>query len=129
MAIRAGGTVELAQQLKTNYRTASLSPKEMAMLEFVELLTVQPSNVIKQDIEQLRAVGWADEDIVDIVHQTALFNYMTRVADGLGVELDAHMLQAEERDKPAVDTSKWGKKGRAEPAAPMASPKIDQARS
>jgi uncharacterized peroxidase-related enzyme len=112
MAIRAGGTVELAQQLKTNYRTADLSPKEMAMLEFAEMLTIQPSNVLQDDIGHLREVGWADEDIVDIVHQTALFNYMTRVADGLGVELDAHMLEAEERDKPAVDTSKWGKKGR-----------------
>lgn len=112
MAIRAGGTVELAQQLKTNYRTADLSAKEMAMLEFAELLTVQPSNVIKDDVDHLRNVGWADADIVDIVHQTALFNYMTRVADGLGVELDGHMLEAEERDKPAVDTSKWGKKGR-----------------
>jgi uncharacterized protein YciW len=112
MAIRAGGTVELAQQLKTNYRTADLTVKEMAMLEFAELLTVQPSNVIRSDVQRLREVGWADEDIVDIVHQTALFNYMTRVADGLGVELDSRMLEAEERDKSAVDTSTWGKKGR-----------------
>ena len=129
MAIRAGGTVELAQQLKTNYRTADLSAKEMAMLEFAELLTVQPSNVIKEDVEHLRETGWADEDIVDIVHQTALFNYMTRVADGLGVELDPHMLEAEERDKPAVDTSKWGKKGRTTPAVRVAAPTTDQARS
>lgn len=28
-----------------------------------------------------------DADVVDIVHVTALFNYMCRVADGLGVEL------------------------------------------
>ena len=111
MAIRAGGTVELAQQLKTNYRAADLQPKEMAMLEFAELLTVQPSAVVEQDIENLRGHGWSDEDIVDIVHQTCLFNYMTRLADGLGVELDATMLSAEERDKPAVDTSTWGRNG------------------
>ena len=34
-------------------------------------------------------MGWADEDIVDIVHITCLFNYMDRLADGLGVELDS----------------------------------------
>jgi uncharacterized protein YciW len=112
MAVRAGGTVELAQQLKTDYRKAELEPKEMAMLEFSELLTVQPANVLKDDIDHLREVGWADEDIVDIVHQIAMFNYMTRVADGLGVELNEWMLEAEERDKPAVDTSKWGKRNR-----------------
>ena len=60
----------------------------MAMLEFAELLTVQPANVVKEDLDRLREVGWRDEDIVDIVHQAAHFNYMTRVADGLGVELD-----------------------------------------
>jgi uncharacterized peroxidase-related enzyme len=112
MAIRAGGTVELAQALKTNYRKAKIEPKEMAMLEFAELLTVQPANVVKDDILRLRQHGWRDEDIVDIVHQTALFNYMTRVADGLGVELDDMLLAAEERDKPVVDTSKWGKRNR-----------------
>jgi uncharacterized peroxidase-related enzyme len=112
MAIRAGGTVELAQQLKTNYRSADLQPKEMAMLEFAELLTVQPSSVVREDVDNLRSHGWTDEDIVDIVHQTCLFNYMTRLADGLGVELDALMLTAEDRDKPVVDTSTWGRKGR-----------------
>jgi uncharacterized peroxidase-related enzyme len=112
MAIRAGGTVELAQQLKTNYRQALLTPAELAMLEFAELLTVQPANVVEGDIAHLRTVGWTDEDIVDIVHQTALFNYMTRVADGLGVELDERMLTAEERDRSVVDTATWGKRNR-----------------
>jgi uncharacterized protein YciW len=112
MAVRAGGTVELAQQLKTNYRKADLEPKEMAMLEFAELLTVQPANVVESDIEHLRKLGWADEDIIDIVHQTAMFNYMTRVVDGLGVELNEWMLEAEARDRPVVDTSRWGKRNR-----------------
>ena len=112
MAIRAGGTVELAQQLKTSYREADLSEKELAMLEFAELLTVQPANVVREDVDRLRAAGWRDEDIVDIVHQTALFNYMTRVADGLGIEMDERLLEAEARDKPVVDTSTWGKKNK-----------------
>jgi uncharacterized peroxidase-related enzyme len=112
MAIRAGGTVELAQALKTNYRQAEISEKELAMLEFAELLTIQPSNVVREDVDHLRAVGWRDEDVVDIVHQTALFNYMTRVADGLGIDLDERMLEAEARDKPVVDTSTWGKKNK-----------------
>lgn len=110
MATRAGGTVELGLQLKTNFRKARLEAKELVMLEFAELLTVQPANVIEDDINNLREVGWTDEEIIDIVHQTALFNYMTRVADGLGVELDEHLLAAEERDRPVVDTSKWGRR-------------------
>ncbi len=110
MALRAGGTVELVQQLKANYREAEISAAEMAMLEYCELLTVQSSNAVQSDVQRLRDVGWSDEDIVDIVHQTALFNYMTRVADGLGIENDRYMAEVEERDRAAVDTSTWGKK-------------------
>ncbi|MEE8336540.1 MAG: hypothetical protein V3R95_00620 [Dehalococcoidia bacterium] len=109
MALRAGGTVELIQQLKANYRQAEITEAEMTMLEFAELLTVQSSNVVEEDVTRLRRVGWADEDIVDIVHQTALFNYMTRVADGLGIENDDYMADVEERDRGAVDTSTWGR--------------------
>lgn len=110
MALRAGGTVELVQQLKANYREAEITEAEMAMLEYSELLTVQSSNAVQSDVQRLRDVGWSDEDIVDIVHQTALFNYMTRVADGLGIENERYMDDAEERDRAAVDTSTWGKK-------------------
>lgn len=110
MALRAGGTVELVQQLKANYREAEITEAEMAMLEYSELLTVQSSNAVQSDVQRLRDVGWSDEDIVDIVHQTALFNYMTRVADGLGIENDRYMAEVEERDRAAVDTSTWGKR-------------------
>jgi uncharacterized peroxidase-related enzyme len=113
MAHRAGGTVELAQQLKANYRKADISEKEMAMLEFAELLTVQPANVMEEDIDRLRQVGWSDEDVVDIVHETAMFNYMTRIADGLGIENESGMEAIEERDRAVVDTSTWGKRARA----------------
>jgi uncharacterized peroxidase-related enzyme len=112
MALRAGGTVELTQQLKANYRKADVTEAEMAMLEFAELLTLEPSNVVEEDIERLRAHGWGDEDIVDIVHQTALFNYMTRIADGLGIELEPGMAAVEERDREVVDTSTWGRRNR-----------------
>ena len=46
----------------------------MAMLEFAEFLTVSPSNVTAEAVDELRNVGWTDEDIVDITHITALFN-------------------------------------------------------
>jgi uncharacterized peroxidase-related enzyme len=108
MALRAGGTETLAQQLKSNYRRADVTEAEMALMEFAELLTVQPSNVRESDIERLREVGWSDEDIVDIVHQTALFNYMNRVADGLGIDLERYMDVIEERDHAVADVSGWG---------------------
>ena len=58
------------------------------MLEFAEFLTTTPSGVTQDWVDELRSVGWDDADVIDIVHVVALFNYMCRIADGLGVELD-----------------------------------------
>ena len=71
-----------------DYRHAGLSPKQEAMLEYAEFLTLSPSSVTQQHVQELRNVGWSDEEIIDIVHITALFNYMVRIADGLGIELN-----------------------------------------
>ena len=57
------------------------------MLEFAEFLTTTPSGVRADWVDELRSVGWSDENIVHIVHVVALFNYMCRIADGLGVDL------------------------------------------
>tara|TARA_B100000315_G_scaffold255341_1_gene298475 strand:+ start:1242 stop:1619 length:378 start_codon:yes stop_codon:yes gene_type:complete len=79
---------QLAGKLGDDYRNAGLTPKQVAMLEFAELLTLDPANMKAEFVEVLREAGWTDEDIVDIVHITAFYSYMVRIADGLGVELD-----------------------------------------
>jgi alkylhydroperoxidase family enzyme len=43
------------------------------------------------DVEGLRAHGLSDRDITDAVHNIAFFAYITRVAEGLGVELEPFM--------------------------------------
>jgi uncharacterized protein YciW len=58
------------------------------MLEFAEFLTTTSSGVTEDWVDELRSVGWEDADVIDIVHVVSLFNYMCRVADGLGVDLD-----------------------------------------
>lgn len=42
------------------------------------------------DVDALRAVGLSDRDVVDANQVVAYFNYVNRIADGLGVELEAH---------------------------------------
>ena len=78
---------QLAEQVGDDYHNADLTPKQVAMLDFAESLTLDPGNTKAEYVEELKSVGWADEDIVDIVHITCLFNYMDRLADGLGIEL------------------------------------------
>jgi uncharacterized protein YciW len=47
-------------------------------------LTVSPWAMTEEDLAPLRAVGLTDADIVDANQVVAYFNYVNRVADGLG---------------------------------------------
>lgn len=40
----------------------------------------------REDVERLRGAGFDDRAIHDATQVTGFFNYITRVADGLGVE-------------------------------------------
>lgn len=80
--------MELAHQLKRNWRQADLSDRHRTMLAYVEKLTVNPSAMERADLDALRAAGFSDRDCYDIVVLTASFNFITRVADAFGVQLD-----------------------------------------
>ncbi|GMV07423.1 MAG: hypothetical protein AMXMBFR53_36980 [Gemmatimonadota bacterium] len=59
------------------------------MLDYAVKLTVEPASVGAEDVEALRAVGFDDTAILDICQVTSYYNYVNRLADGLGVELEA----------------------------------------
>jgi alkylhydroperoxidase family enzyme len=52
-------------------------------------LTKTPSEVAPADLAPLREHGLDDRAIVDLNQVVAYFNYVNRVAEGLGVELEA----------------------------------------
>jgi len=56
------------------------------MLDFATKLTREPWTMTEADVAGLRAHGFDDVAIHDVVQVTALFNYYTRLADGLGVD-------------------------------------------
>lgn len=78
------------------WRTAGLDPRRTALLIYAEKLTLTPAQVQREDIEALRAVGFADEDILAIAEVTAYYAYVNRIADGLGVQLEEWMREEEE---------------------------------
>lgn len=59
------------------------------MLDYVAKLTLTPAEMRKEDVDALRGHGFGDRDILDIAMMAALFAYFNRIADGLGVELEA----------------------------------------
>lgn len=58
------------------------------MLRYVEKLTRTPARVSRGDVDSLRGVGFADEDILAVAEVTAYYAYVNRIADGLGVTIE-----------------------------------------
>jgi len=82
LRIRAKDEV-LADTIAANYRAADLTPRQRAMLELAVKITDASDTISSQDIAGLRAHGFSDEDIMDIVQTAAFFNYSNRVASAL----------------------------------------------
>ena len=75
----------LVDRLAVNYRHVELDPRDRAMLDFAVKLTKTPEACGQSDLEQLREVGYSDEDILHIVEVTAIFNYNVRLASATGL--------------------------------------------
>ena len=59
---------------------------DRALCSYADKLTHHQNDVGPGDLEDLRAHGLDDIAIHDATQVVAYFNYITRVADGLGVE-------------------------------------------
>ncbi len=58
------------------------------MLDYVAMLTRDATKIGRVNHEQLRAVGFDDQGILQITLIASWFNYINRVADALGVGRD-----------------------------------------
>ncbi len=81
----------MVEAVKSDYRNADLDEATRGLLDYAFKLTSAPASVTEQDIAQLRTLGWSDRAIHDAAQVTAYFNYINRLADGLGVDLEKGM--------------------------------------
>ena len=87
---------EQRQAVQEDYRSAGLTPREVALLDFAVKLTVHPRDVRRDDLEALRGHGLNDEQLVDAVQCIGYFNFINRVLDGLGVDPEPSMRYGKE---------------------------------
>ena len=76
----------LVAAIKDDWRKAGLAPADRALCVFAEKLTRTPSACGAADVAALRAAGFDDVAIHDAAQVIAYFNYINRVADGLGTD-------------------------------------------
>jgi uncharacterized peroxidase-related enzyme len=81
----------LVDQLARDWNAATLRPDVVAILHYAEKVTRTPAECSSDDLNALRAAGWSDTAIHDAVQVIAYFNYINRIADALGVELEREL--------------------------------------
>ena len=79
----------LLAALATDHTRADLPAADRAALDYAMKLTLQPNQMTADDVEGLRAAGFDDRGIHDVCAVTSYFNFVNRIADGLGVELES----------------------------------------
>jgi len=67
----------------------SLSPRDRALCELAEKLSATPTRMVEDDWAPLRGMGFDDRACLEVAHIVGIFNHLTRLADGFGLQLDA----------------------------------------
>lgn len=76
------------QHLISDLDAASATDKMMPVLRYAQKLTRAPDGVTKTDADAVLAAGWDETALYHVVAVIALFNFMNRLVEGLGIEFD-----------------------------------------
>ena len=64
----------------------TLEPRLSNIVRYAEKLTTAPNAMTESDLGELRAEGLSDKDILDLTLIVGYFNFVNRIAVGLGVD-------------------------------------------
>ena len=78
----------LKTQLINDYKTADITEADKLILEYAEKITKTPASITKANIDKLLANGFDKQGVHDIAQVASYYNYVNRLADSLGVELE-----------------------------------------
>lgn len=74
--------------------------RDRALCEVAEKLSAAPARMVESDWDPLRELGFDDRACLEVAHIVGLFNYLTRLADGFGLQLDPETRTASETGRP-----------------------------
>ncbi len=73
-----------------------LTERELALCAVAEKMSATPTRMVPEDWGPLRDLGFSDQDCLEVGHIVGIFNYLTRMADGFGLQLDPETGHASE---------------------------------
>jgi len=82
---RAGGSEDLIERLRAGEEPEDQPERVVRLVYYARKLTLLPGSVGAEDIETLRGIGLSDLEIMQAVQVISYYNFVNRLADGLGV--------------------------------------------
>ena len=80
------GDPAMGEAMVMNWRAATLPPRQRAMLEFAEKITLASARIEEGDRAVLREAGFSDQDIWDIASVAGFFNMTNRIASATAMQ-------------------------------------------
>jgi len=90
---------DLKQHIEADTLNTYLSEKESALVDYSKKLTFQADKFKKEDIENLKNLGYSDGEILEVNQVVAYFNYANRTVLGLGVNTNNEVLGLSPKNK------------------------------
>ena len=75
---------DTVEQVFQDPSTAGSTPRERAIARLAQAVTLRPHALGPQDLAPLQALGFSDEDLIDLLHATAIFGWANRLMHNLG---------------------------------------------
>ena len=73
-----------------------MTKRQRALATVAEKLSSTPTRMVEGDWQPLHDLGFDDQACLEVAHIVGIFNYLTRLADGMGLRLDSGTLEAAE---------------------------------
>ena len=84
--------------------TSRLDARHKALFRFIDRVNRESPSIAPEELAELRAVGWTDEELYFAITVCALFNFYNRWIDATGV----HAMSDEAHRRGAVLSAKSG---------------------
>lgn len=69
-----------------NLSKYKFTPKDLALLKFIKLLTLNSARTRDPDVQAMRDAGWTDEQIWEVCNEVGIFSFLNRMADAYGLD-------------------------------------------
>lgn len=92
-AAQFGVPEDLLIELLEDREDVEIDPAMRPLLTFVKKLTLTPARMSQDDAEGVFAAGWNEQALHDAISVCALFNFMNRLVEGLGIQANPKYAQ------------------------------------